>query len=100
MTQPKIITKYLESLNGAWIERNALANVNTPWGFLPPRVERTIRGMIESNTLGKTDYKIEQKYAYKNGKEIAWVRAIMPIKYRTLTDPLTGVVLKKEAVYQ
>ncbi len=84
MKQREIVEKYLSDLNGRWLERNELSNLNTPYGFLPPRVERTIRGMLEKNRKeGKMIYKIEQKWDYKNGKLIAWVRN--PIFVKTIS---------------
>uniref|UniRef100_A0A6H1ZQ63 Uncharacterized protein n=1 Tax=viral metagenome TaxID=1070528 RepID=A0A6H1ZQ63_9ZZZZ len=86
MKQSQIIEQYLVSLEGQWLERNELSNLETSFGFLPPRVERTIRGMLEQNKtdqmVGKEPtYKIEQKIEEKNGKPIAWVRAVPPERY-------------------
>lgn len=82
MTQASILEKYLQSLNGNWIERNQLSNLHCEFGFMPPRIERTARRMIEENEKAKREgrelpYLIEVKYEKKNNKKIAWVRALV-----------------------
>jgi len=98
MTQPQIVEKFLLDLNGQWIERNELSNKNCEYGFMPPRVERTIRQMLEKNRKeGKEIYHIEQKWEMKNGKNIAWVRATTPISWKVYE--VQGRVVSRVPVY-
>ncbi len=57
---PIIIKKYLEQ-QGGWVLGNSLNNINTDFGFLPPRGQRTAREMARRK-------EIEVGYFEKNGK--------------------------------
>ena len=106
---PQIVEKYLYDLSQdkdwgeRWLERNGLGNKNTKYGFISLRgADKTIREMMTANHQDQLEgkpprWKVEQKYELKNGKMIAWVRAIKPIRYGQ--DIVGGEVKNRYPIY-